>query len=439
MFERFKQSNKPLYIPHSSDKVYVTSEGKFFHRGGLEITTYTGTDGRLKLECNLYCGKGIYDAAVCMALAFKGTHLHFMSYVDLDVMFADGNSSNIHPSNLVWRLTKGKFQYRKDPEFAYIPGLTRYVVNKQGVLIDTSSGDLIKPHFENGYAKFKLCTDVGEKISIGRHRVVALAWLEYPNNVDGLVVNHIDGIPGNDDVGNLEFIDRAENNKHAAQLGLLRKGRQVLMRDVLKNTVQMFSGTSSCARALGLNRATIKFRLGVIGQPVWPGGFQFKYKHDPAPWREVLECEYLGKELHIGVSTPIYSRDIITGEVIRHDSIAQASNARDIPVMTIHHHLKSSKSGRPLKGYVFRYTDGPWPVYCDDALQVLRAYPSGRLSACYVTNTETGLKVLYNDIHETAKAVGRTTMAVNWGITTGKLVAEKFKITRFVLPSESLL
>lgn len=56
------------------------------------------------------------------------------------------------------------------------------------------------------------------------HRLVALAFLgPCP---DGVEVNHIDGDPTNNVVPNLEYVTRAENMAHAAQLGLTAAGER---------------------------------------------------------------------------------------------------------------------------------------------------------------------------------------------------------------------
>lgn len=49
------------------------------------------------------------------------------------------------------------------------------------------------------------------------HRLVAMAFVDNPNNLPE--VNHIDGNKENNCAGNLEWVSRSENMKHAYSIG----------------------------------------------------------------------------------------------------------------------------------------------------------------------------------------------------------------------------
>lgn len=55
------------------------------------------------------------------------------------------------------------------------------------------------------------------------HRLVASAHL---GNVDGYVINHIDGNPSNNAVNNLEIVTQRENHLHALRTGLSPTGER---------------------------------------------------------------------------------------------------------------------------------------------------------------------------------------------------------------------
>lgn len=67
---------------------------------------------------------------------------------------------------------------------------------------------------EKKYIRYVLSIN-GKSVNYKAHRLVAMLYLENPNNLP--VVNHIDGtqIPLNNHYTNLEWCDVAHNNKHA--------------------------------------------------------------------------------------------------------------------------------------------------------------------------------------------------------------------------------
>lgn len=70
----------------------------------------------------------------------------------------------------------------------------------------------------NGYHQYQL----GRGNKFLGHRLVALAFLENTRNVSD--VNHIDGNKANNNLENLEWVNRSENNKHAYEIGLMECG-----------------------------------------------------------------------------------------------------------------------------------------------------------------------------------------------------------------------
>lgn len=68
----------------------------------------------------------------------------------------------------------------------------------------------------NGYLR---ATIHGKDMYI--HRLVARCFIENPNNY--AEVNHIDGNKANNNVSNLEWCTRSQNNKHAVKTGLRDK------------------------------------------------------------------------------------------------------------------------------------------------------------------------------------------------------------------------
>lgn len=90
----------------------------------------------------------------------------------------------------------------------------RYEVNSAGqirTLLNFRPGIILKPIVNKGYHRVKLCYH-GKITSHFVHRVVAKAFL--PNPESKPQVNHINGIPSDNRLENLEWSTPSENQRH---------------------------------------------------------------------------------------------------------------------------------------------------------------------------------------------------------------------------------
>lgn len=98
----------------------------------------------------------------------------------------------------------------------------RYEVQKDGTVISYKQnkiGRLLTPVTSNGgYLRYQLFTDDRKPITVYCHRMVALALIPNPLNLEQ--VNHIDGNKENFHPTNLEWVSPSENQIHAITTGL---------------------------------------------------------------------------------------------------------------------------------------------------------------------------------------------------------------------------
>ena len=157
-----------------------------------------------------------------------------------------------------------------------------YQVSNLGRVKRITTGRVLKPlKHANGYLGVKL-----SKNSIvytkNIHRLVAQAFIPNPENKPE--INHIDENKTNNNVSNLEWSTRKENNNHGTRNERAGKAISktlsipIIAINIKTGESQEFYGTNECARQLDLNPGNITSVLK--GRYKQTGGYTFKYKEE---------------------------------------------------------------------------------------------------------------------------------------------------------------
>lgn len=146
----------------------------------------------------------------------------------------------------------------------------QYFISNYGRFKD--SYGVIKENYkvnENGYIRVVV---YGKTYVV--HRLVALAFIENPNNKEQ--VNHKDGNKKNNCVDNLEWVTNKENQIHKFANNLGNSfTRKIMQYDLEMNEIQQFNSIISASKLLNISRSNIS---GVLrNYTKTASGFIFKY------------------------------------------------------------------------------------------------------------------------------------------------------------------
>lgn len=275
------------------------------------------------------------------------------------------------------------------PDFYEVPDFTRYGINIFGDVIDRKKGRLLSTYISRGnakkgivggYALCRLTTDTGIKRTFGRHRLLCMVFKPKPTCPSRRIVNHINGVPGDDRLENLEWCSYSENTKHAYDNGLYPN--KVCPTEVLypDNNVVTYTTSQAAADALGWTLSKLHTRLKSPGR-VGRDGYAARRVSDKADWFCFFRVSRLAT---------YYIRNLKSGLVIKHDCPHTAARTAGVTTRQITECVH--KTHKVVNGFeVCRGTNGPWTDYTDLQIQYLSDYPYGRYpKAIKATNVRTG-------------------------------------------------
>lgn len=153
------------------------------------------------------------------------------------------------------------------------------------------TGLFLRPAIDRstGYIKVSLSRDgIGHTKPI--HRLVAEAFL---GKKEGLDINHIDGDKTNNDLSNLEWCTRGENNRHAYRIGLKTPSKNRAKRVRIVETGEVFDSLSDCANAIGGREYSISMCLNDKYKRHAHKGLHFEYVEETPEKREKIREPFL--------------------------------------------------------------------------------------------------------------------------------------------------
>lgn len=140
-------------------------------------------------------------------------------------------------------------------KYIVINEFDNYGISNLGNIKNLKKGNILTPCLnKNGYLTYTFCQN-GVKKTFRIHRLVALYFVENPNNLP--YVNHKDGNKTNNKAENLEWCTAQENDNHARNNGLKNQEKPIIAENIETKETIAFKSVTEAGAILGINTGTI--------------------------------------------------------------------------------------------------------------------------------------------------------------------------------------
>lgn len=283
-------------------------------------------------------------------------------------------------------------------KFKKLKEFPNYLFGDDGNVYTSKDMKLMRPNHSGHYCALSLVSaTTGEPVRISRHRAMALAWHGRPPEPD-YVAHHINEVPGDDRPDNLEWVSTAKNlypNKvYAARGGV--PSQPVSVRSVSTGDVRHFESISAAARALGLIKESVMYRIRNPGNRVYPDGLQYRHRDDDVPWEAPTIDQF-------GTLKAVLVKDVLEGVEYQFDSQRTACVHLDVCEAVVSMRLSNADQRLVSGRYLVKLKSDttPWRDVSDARLENGVATPV----VCFVDGTAH----IYNTLKQCAEAHGLKT------------------------------
>lgn len=169
---------------------------------------------------------------------------------------------------------------KEDEVFKDIPGYEgRYQVSNYGRVWSLIRGrEMSYDLGKEGYLRCSLCHYGQRNIPIGVSRLVAITFLDKPNE-NQIEVNHKDENKQNNHVDNLEWVSKSENINHGTRNKRVAEklNIKVLQLDLQGNLIKEWDSIGEASKSLGIHRSTISRHCNNHITGTIRGGYIWRY------------------------------------------------------------------------------------------------------------------------------------------------------------------
>lgn len=408
---------KTRYLPYSARRISVSEDCQIYECGVL-ISSENHT---VKLAWVL--GYRNYDVRLLKLIAWYGSYIpdYLISSIEMisDIEYTFG------PDGAMCVEMEG---------YRHVPGYSNYVIDVDGNLYSLLKGryltwSVTKPadNSPGGYRYARVKADDGTSKTLFRHRALCLAWKYDTRPKIKLVVNHLNGIPGDDDLPNIEWATYSENNQHAYTYGL--KDSSVVIIDALDLKTGEFTtypSISECSRKTGVGREAIRWRLLKNDFEVFADMYVFKV-HDGVAFPEIDVSKINRK----GRGADIIARNVFTGDLVIFNGCNAGSKLTGVEPATILKHVRE-ESDLPIHGYNFRYVEraDSFKDHSELSLRIFKDNPVKPSFGFHVTDSHNQSTTFYTSTRDVMELTGLTKGTILRAAKDGSVLKGKYSLVK---------
>lgn len=392
MFERYIENIFCLTVPETDNRYIVDIRDMSVSDNGVLLSGCYDSNGELFFKLKWYDGFRLYPMSEIVNHAFKPVKFNTIYWKLLKVLHKDGNKSNNHPSNLVWKYPL-KLGIKEHHGFSFIPMFSRYMINSKGVIFDMSRKRFVKGRFVKGYFTYVLFNDIGDRTVLSRHRALGLVFLDYPADVDEKHINHKNGIKGDDRVKNLEWVTCSENRLHALDIGLVSIRKPVVIENEVTGEVTIVKSIKEALVKVGVSKNFLSKSLNSIS------GVFNKW-----PWKVYLH-KSSEEDGIVSNKTKILVRNMKNGKITEYESLVGCAKDLNISKYTVAARVEDQwDKVHPDGLQIRRKTENVKWFMPENPEQVI--LDSNWVTSCLVRFCDSGDVVSYSSQREASKALG---------------------------------
>lgn len=209
-------------------------------------------------------------------------------------------------------------------KFYPIPGFDNYLITMTGKLYSKLTNKVVEGSVNpDGYHNHRCVLNDGTTLTIGRHRLMCIAFKPTDLDIRDLIVNHKNGIKGDDWLDNLEWTSYVGNIEHAGLNGLTTKCMPFSVMDVDTGEIVKFPSVVKGCEALRLTKDALLYRLRFDSTRVFPERKQYRLGWEDNPWPINPDPESSIREY--GRAKAVLVKNTETGEVTRYATLTAVS------------------------------------------------------------------------------------------------------------------